>query len=489
MTSPPPLAVGCTRVSTLQQDDNYGQATQAEEIRQEAARRGWTLLDTVYEVESGAKEERATVARYYALAEQHPGLHFIFPRVDRIGRRAHLILGIVSELHKRGATVHTVGIPMSLRSKEGMLMLTMLSGVAEFDYSGITERLHRGKYAKAARNLWPHGSPPYGYRIVRDERGKSLTLEPYPDTAPVVRRIFEHALAGEGSAHIAAGLVSAGIAPPRPGKSSQGLWTMRHVLYVLANEAYTGRRPFTGPDGETAVVTFEPMVTPAEFARVRALVSGRRRHRPARTRFPALWAGHIRCALCGGGLAVFCNYNDTKAGRKHYVNYRCRNTYQSGAMAIVKGTKVCTHRRIHNHLKVDEAGWALFVQAMSNPAALAQAAGGQQPSAPDHSARLGELRGQMADIVRRAVLHGLPDEVVTAALDPLRVELGALERDTVMPEPEPLPDMTDLAAQVGAHLAGLHDLEARREALDTWQARLYLGMEGIERVEMTVQRG
>jgi hypothetical protein len=95
----------------------------------------------------------------------------------------------------------------------------------------------------------------------------------------------------------------------------------------------------------------------------------------------------------------------------------------------------------------------------------------------------------MADIVRRAVLYGLPDEVVTAALGPLRVELTALERDTVVPAPEPLPDITNLAAQVGAHLVELRDLEAWREALDTWQARLYLGMEGIERVEMTVQRG
>ena len=48
--------------------------------------------------------------------------------------------------------------------------------------------------------------------------------------------------------------------------------------------------------------------------------------------------------------------------------------------------------------------------------------------------------------------------------------------------------MSGLAAQMTGHLAGLQSLEERREALDTWAARLVLGPEGVERVEVTVYR-
>ncbi|KEF35516.1 hypothetical protein RDMS_01825 [Deinococcus sp. RL] len=475
------------RVSTDAQADRYGPDRQRDDITREAERAGLVITDWVEESISGTDHDRAAENRYYQLARQHPGLNVVFSHPNRLGRHVEVTVGIARRIHQLGGTVWIAGMG-SLRDRRNWRNFLRDAAEAENDHSDIVERLQRGKYAKAARNLWPHGQPPYGYRIVRDERGKSTTLEPHPETADVVRFIFERALAGEGSATIAMRLIQKGVPVARPHKSSQGLWTMRHVLYILANEGYTGRRIYSGPDGETAIVTFPALVSPADFRRVRQLVAGRRKHRPARTRFPALWAGHARCSLCGGGMAVFSNYNETKAGRKHYLNYRCRNTYASGATAAVRGAKACQHRRVHNHQKVDEAGWQLFVQAMTDPHLLAAALACETPLVPDHSSRMAELRAQMADMVRRAVTHHLPDDVLESVLEPLRDELRRLERDSAPPPPEPVPDMSSLAAQMAAHLNQLHDLEARREALGVWQARLFLGMDGIERVEVTVHR-
>ncbi|GGO21992.1 recombinase family protein [Deinococcus humi] len=482
-----PPTIGGIRVSTDMQADRYGPDRQREDITREAERAGLVITDWVEESITGTDHARAAENRYYQLARQHQGVNVVFSHPNRVGRHVEVTVGIARTIHQLGGTVWIAGTG-NLRDRRNWKNFLRDAAEAESDHADIVDRLQRGKSSKAARNLWPHGQPPYGYRIVRDDRGKSLTIEPHPETGPVVREIFDRALAGQGSPTIAAYLIQAGVTVPRPHKSSQGLWTQRHVLYILNNEAYTGRRVFTGPGGETSTVTFEGLVTPAEFRQVRQLVSGRRTNRAARTRFPALWAGHLRCGLCGGSMSVFSNYNTNKAGEQtHYINYRCRNTYNTGVSALLAGAKNCNHRRVHNHTKVDEAGWQLFVQAMTDPAVLV-ASLPAEASGPDHSARLAELRTQMAETVRRAVAHHLPDDVLTSALEPLRDEMRRLERDSLPPPAQPAPDMTGLAAQMTGHLAGLSGLEERREALDTWAARLVLGPEGIERVEVTVYR-
>lgn len=95
----------------------------------------------------------------------------------------------------------------------------------------------------------------------------------------------------------------------------------------------------------------------------------------------------------------------------------------------------------------------------------------------------------MAQAVHRAVTHNLPDEVLASALVPLRQELARLERDRWVVPLGATPDMTDLAAGLAEYLPTLTSLDERREALETWHARLHIGREGPGRVEITVLRG
>lgn len=284
-------------------------------------------------------------------------------------------------------------------------------------------------------------------------------------------------------------LIAAGVPNPRPHKSKTGRFTIRHVLYVLRNSAYTGRRTFTGPNGETAIVTFPPLVTAAEFAEVQAHVQSRTRHQPKRTRHPALFAGHTRCAECGGTLSVFSNRNVSKAGAvTEYAYYRCRGASNSSSHFIRQGGRLCPSRKMHPITDIDPAGWTMFCEAMTSPAVLAAAVQRTQPDAPDHTPRIAELKAQMAQIVQRAVTHNLPDDVLTAALQPLREELATLERDMAV-VPVDTPDMTALAEAMRAYLPNVTDLEQRRAALDTWKVRLHIGPEGARKIELTVHRG
>lgn len=486
----PPTVIGAIRVSTDIQQDRYGPTRQREDILREAERAGLTITRWVEEAISGTDHERAAVNTYYDLARQHPGLNVIFSHPNRVGRHVEVTVGIARQLHARGATVWIAGMG-SLRDKRNWRNFLRDAAEAESDHADIVERLQRGKYSKAAANRWPHGQPPYGYRIVRDERGKSTTIEPN-ERASVVQTIFKLLLGGMGSSSIALHLNEQGIPSPRPQQRGAAHWTHRAVLYTARNAAYTGRREFHGPDGEVAVLTFPALITTAEYQQAQAMIDRwNRRVRPARTRYAALFAGHARCSLCGGGIAVYENNNTSKRTGQvtRYTMYRCRNTYGGAAHASVRGGRVCAHNRTHRMERVDEIGWQMVIEAMTSAEFLSHAAQVDQPPGPDHSARLAELRGLMAEAVTRAVTHHLPDDVLDAVLAPLRQELSALERDARKAAAEiPPPDMTDLARVMQAYLPTLTTLEERREVLDTWQVKLHLGPDGPERVSIVVAR-
>lgn len=62
--------------------------------------------------------------------------------------------------------------------------------MARREYKFIKKRLQAGRTSSAHEGLWQSPAP-FGYRKVKIPRGKGWTLEPDPDTAPLVRMIFD----------------------------------------------------------------------------------------------------------------------------------------------------------------------------------------------------------------------------------------------------------------------------------------------------------
>ena len=104
----------------------------------------------------------------------------------------------------------------------------------------------------ASRGFWVGSTIPYGYSkvMVKDGAKKRPTLEPDPDTSPVVKRIFDLAEAGKGMLNTTRTLNGEGIASPA-GK----LWSKNGVHYILKNEVYTGAMVW----GNTAKDKAEPV--------------------------------------------------------------------------------------------------------------------------------------------------------------------------------------------------------------------------------------
>lgn len=104
------------------------------------------------------------------------------------------------------------------------------------EYKTIKRRLIRGRDSSAAEGKYVGSIPPYGYRRVKLPGEKGYTLEPHPEEAEVVRRIFERYLHHAGTKSIANELNDRGI-PTRHGE----LWTYSTIANIVSNPVYMGK--------------------------------------------------------------------------------------------------------------------------------------------------------------------------------------------------------------------------------------------------------
>ena len=155
-----------------------------------------------------------------------------------------------------GLWVPELGGPIDIDNDGHYMALSNYGTMSRAERNRTRLRVANAMRAHAQAGRWLGGRPPYGYRIVdagphpnpsKAASGARLhQLAPDPETAPVVRRIFDMYLAGAGYKQIAAVLTNEGIPSPsahdpkrnshRPGHS----WAMSAVRAILTNPRYLG---------------------------------------------------------------------------------------------------------------------------------------------------------------------------------------------------------------------------------------------------------
>lgn len=233
--------------------------------------------------------------------------------VDRLGRGDSIDQEIIKLTF---AASHTLiitpdrDIDPSNPTDDDMLDFSMF--LARFEYKKIAQRLKQGKIRSAAAGRWTCGSPPYGYNL------KDGKLIPDPETAPIVRMIYDWYGSGEiGIMGICRRLADMGIRL-RSGKPVDG-----HSLRgILRNHAYIGRIRY----GETATVsviedgrrvkkrirstptiiegTHEPIVSMEEWEKVQIIGEKVKHVAPVNSssRLVNPLAGLVYCAECGKAM-------------------------------------------------------------------------------------------------------------------------------------------------------------------------------------------
>ena len=152
--------------------------------------------------------------------------------------------------------VPELGGPVDIENDGHYMALSNYGTMSRAERNRTRLRVGNAMRAQAKAGRWLGGRPPYGYRIgdlgphpnpSKAASGALHQLEVDPETAPVVRRIYDMYLAGSGYKQIATVLTNEAIPCPsvhdrarnshRPGHA----WAMSVVRTILNNPRYLGR--------------------------------------------------------------------------------------------------------------------------------------------------------------------------------------------------------------------------------------------------------
>ena len=382
-------------------------------------------------------------------------------------------------------------------------------------------RVANAMRAHAQAGRWLGGRPPYGYRIVdagphtnpsKAASGARLhQLAPDPETAPVVRRIFDMYLAGAGYKQIAAVLTNEGIPSPsahdpkrnshRPGHS----WAMSAVRAILTNPRYLGyqvsgrtkkKGVLLNPDVPalghvtrqqwqqrdewvtSSVQAYDAIVEVQIWHRVQALVASntrtkamtpsRRTHAGVRRSDPSRYplAGLVVCDACGKRLQ-----GNTVRG---YSLYRCRMS--SDYASPLKDHPPCLSVR-EDRLLAHIDQWLSKLFTPENIEATATSIVTADSEDRREDPEVARARIAVIECERKLAKHldgleaGIPAEVIAPRIAAAQREKGAAEAVIASAPPTPQPLMRDEVIETLSMLRDLPELLGAVEQAD--RAALY----------------
>ena len=303
-----------------------------------AASHGFTntkvLVDDGY---TGTNFNRPGVQEGLALVEQGLVGTWIVKDMSRFGRD-YLQVGRFTEIVFPSYDVRFIAVNDAVDSAKGDNDFTVIRNVFNDFYAKDTSKKVRA-VMKAKGTSGKHlGKPPYGYRSDPQDKDHWILDE---DAAPVVKHIFDLAIAGKGPSQIARILEADGVlttkalyaqrkGKPMPERPCH--WVEQSVAGILERMEYTGcvcnfktysksyklrkRIPNAPEDMFILPDTQEAIITQEQWDRVQELRQHKRRMTKAERQ--GLFSGLVVCADCGSKLH-FATCKNFDGKQDHYV--------------------------------------------------------------------------------------------------------------------------------------------------------------------------
>jgi DNA invertase Pin-like site-specific DNA recombinase len=508
-------------------------------------------LDTQEEAQVALWERLGyAVPREYRFRERYTGMDSIYDRpilnqvrdliasgrvqgvsaydTDRLARDPNELLTVVRDNIRHKIETKFVQCDHSMEGRIGELVLYMKGFASALEYDAIRDRTMRGRQKILQQGKWVGGGKPkYGLIFVKDEMGR-VTVDrrrvANPDTAPVVRRIFELIASGQSTQQVADQLSAEGIPTPfayaRHARAGRR-WQPTQVGGIVRDRTYIGeakargtvpvdgrypcgaRRHKRRPAHEQTILAnanTEALVSRELFDRANLAVTARRapRGRPGRkTEF--LVRGVIYCGACGHKLTpTVAKCKDWRNGRPYTVrNYRCHAFRRKDPVDC---------RAILGAQWIETMAWGALEREIMKPGLMERLIGAElkKLETKDGTERMaGDLRraeerrrkidrtvkqliDAQAEADSKLLVKAIKDKL--AELDReaddldchiaslrLRVEAAGDRRRIVQGMLSVLDPIRDRIRQ------GIADAEEKREIIDMLEARVYAWLEGGRR--------
>jgi DNA invertase Pin-like site-specific DNA recombinase len=153
------------RVSTLDQDP----AMQLRELRAYARHRGLPITEAFIDHVSGATQERPQLHRLWQAVRARTVDMVLVWKFDRFARSTKQLIDALEEFRHLGVAFISITEQIDTSSPMGKAMFTVISAIAEFERSLISERVRAG-IAKARANGKRHGRPTINERTIQEIR-------------------------------------------------------------------------------------------------------------------------------------------------------------------------------------------------------------------------------------------------------------------------------------------------------------------------------
>lgn len=287
---------------------------------------------------TGTKDNRPEFQKMMALCRSGDIDLILVKSVSRFARNTTIVLEYVRELKHLGVEVHFEKENLKTLSKDGELMLTVLSSFAEEESRSVSENLkwrikkkfEKGEMIICTSRFLGYDKDEYGDLIINKKEAR------------IIRRIFEDYLSGKGSFTIARELNKEDIPTVTGAK-----WHDTTVLTILKNEKYKGEallQKYYRPDhlckrnkrntGQRDSYYIEeshtPIVSKEMWEEAQHLMKERIKNKGAR------YTSLLICSKCGAKL----NRRVWNRGKPWYkVVWQCSNYIKNGKDAC-SGTAI-----------------------------------------------------------------------------------------------------------------------------------------------------
>lgn len=246
-------------------------------------------------------------------------------KLDRLGRTLFGLNDLFKWVRENDKILISVEDNLDLSTWVGRLVASVIAGVAEGELEAIKLRTRDSQKHLRAVGRWHGGHPPYGYRSAKKEVG--YVLEPHPDQAPVVRDIFDRAVAGESLRYIADALT----AEPPQGEA----WARSTVAKILRSRAPLGQSTHYGRlvlDDEGLPLQRAEAIVPPDVWMAAQYQLAKTSRVKTRKHETGLLLDIAFCVECGSKLYHLAQPG--RGGKKVYHYWKCARSYRAGGCPV-----------------------------------------------------------------------------------------------------------------------------------------------------------
>lgn len=286
---------------------------QLRECKAFAEKNGINIIDTYIDRALSAKTDNRP--DFQRMIKESTGRAFevvIVWKLDRFARNRYDSAHYKSLLRKNGVKVLSATETIS-EGAEGILLESMLEGMAEYYSAELAEKVTRGMTENALKCKYNGGTLPIGYAV--DKEGHYLIDTV---TAPAVLEAFKSYADGASMVQVAKEMNEKGVHSSR-----NKLLTVNNVTRMLHNRKYIGEyryRDIVKPGGIPAIVTSELFDRVQERMKLTKKAPARYKAEDEYLLTTKLYCGKCKCMMTGES-----GTSRTKAVHRYYKCYGVRS--------------------------------------------------------------------------------------------------------------------------------------------------------------------